>query len=156
MSPSETGNLITAGAALGGAIIGGGFTLLANLGSERRQRADARNERRRDAYTDFIRALQELSRLLSRHRAEPDGEYEPSFTFSDELEPDVAGIEQARIAVLLAGPDDVASLADQVQAAAHQLLDWSSEADEEEVREHRHDYFEAERKFVAAARRALG
>jgi hypothetical protein len=38
MGPSETGNLITAVAALGGAIIGGSFSWLANWGSERRQR----------------------------------------------------------------------------------------------------------------------
>ncbi len=124
VNPTEVGALITGSAAFAGVIVGGAITSLSSWTTSRRQREDARNERRRGAYAAFIGTAEELTRLLIAHDT-MENPPAPDSRFGDNLARAVGAIDRAYVGVLLVGPEKGRTGADELRQKAWQVLGWA-------------------------------
>jgi hypothetical protein len=124
MAGSDTGSaLITGGAAVVGALVGGGISWLANWTTTRRSSEEARDERRRTAYVAFLAGAEELNRLVTT--AQP-GIFTLSgsgLDFREELTATLGPIDRAYVAVSLVGPKTADQTAEKVRSQAWVTVD---------------------------------
>jgi hypothetical protein len=89
----------------------------------RRQRKDARDDRRRTAYITFIAAGEELRRLMVAHTT-MEKPPTPDSTFGENLSAAVGAVDRAYIPVDLAAPKKVRTAALEAQQSAWGLYAW--------------------------------
>jgi hypothetical protein len=120
MAAADTGSaIVSGGAAIVGALVGGGIGWLATWTTARRSRKQAREDRQRNAYVVFIAAADELTRLMKG--GPPTGD---PLTVTPELRTILAAIERAYAAVTLAGPQDASRAAENVRTKAWEIFHW--------------------------------
>jgi hypothetical protein len=96
---------ITGGGVVVGAITGGLIGALSSRTAIRASRKDARDNRRRDAYTAFIGAQEELTRaVFDWETADPPPESDS--LWGPAIAQAVGSVDRALVAVLLAGPSE--------------------------------------------------
>lgn len=121
MTARDLGPEIVSGStAIVGALVGGGIGWLASWTAARRSSQEARDDRRRNAYSSFIAAADELTRLMKGGPA--TGEGPPAVT--PELRTVLAAIERACAGVTLIGPQDTGRAAENVRAKAWEIFHW--------------------------------
>jgi hypothetical protein len=111
---------ITGGGVVVGAVTGGLICALSSRAALRSSRKDARDNRRRDAYTAFIGAQEELTRVVfDRETAGPPPESDS--VWGPAIAQAVGSVDRALVAVLLAGPSEAQERARDVRDRASDI-----------------------------------